>query len=234
MTEQILDRQTSQAADTPLETGPETAAPAKAEHRVRCIYSLVQQAGKFLAVARRGPHGEPHWELPAALTAEGEQEEATQARGLMECAGLNTGARTRIYEGPNSTVYAVAAVEPGVARKRLTCAWLTAEQIVANSARGALMTAVFGAFETAGVNQSNVISKTKDGRTLYSVVYDANDGPGTPLRRREPHYLHALNGEDAAKQFSEMIPHDRGLTVNVIGVAPAIGFFQEEDGSLRG
>jgi hypothetical protein len=219
----VLNRAAETAVDVPAspEERPKTAFTPRLTQSI-----AMQPDGKVLTVIRNGFR-----ELPGALTRPGEDLEACQARGLQECVGLGTAKRVRIYEGPNTVVYAIDPIVPALgARGSLIKAWLTWDQLIANTARPALMKVVFEALKRAEVVQSNVISKDKSGRILYAIQYDTfADGKWKP---HEAHFVHALNGEDALSQFRELIP--AGVKVNIIGAAPAIGFHQEEEGVLLG
>ncbi len=227
----ILNHQAQQAADTPA--APETAKPVA---RVRMVQAVIAQGDKVCAVRRRN-----FWELPGALTrsaGEGEEEAAEDclARAVDEClGGVKIVESFRLYEGPNTTVYAVGIATPSVPRKTaLMKAWLTPDELVTNSERPELMKVVFQAMGRAAVTLSNVISKLKDGRVLYAIMYDTFDGKKwTP---HDPHYVHAMTPEDAREQFVQTIPQELGgiKKINIVGVAPAIGFEEKEEGVLLG
>lgn len=221
----ILNRAAEQAADALADTAP--GAPPKTALRTHMVQSLVQQGGKILCV-RRGSAVGTFWEMPGALTrTTGDAEEdfeACQARGLMECVGLETSERVCIYQGPNTIVYAVGAREPAV-RKRvvLTAGWLSPDELRANTERPKLVDVILSALERAEVIQSNVISKLKDGRILYAIQYETSLD-GITWEPHEAHCVHALNAEDARAQFNELRAAAPRLRVQIVGVAPAIGF----------
>lgn len=219
----VVNKSVEQAADTSVngqaaangqEKGPEA-------FHVRAVLSLVRQGDKVLAIGRH-----QHWELPGALTRPGESLEDCQKRGLDECTGLGTAERFRLYEGPNTIVDVVGAIDPAVAVKRaLRRAWLTEAQLIANSERPALMRVVFGALKRAEIASSNVISKLADGRILYAIEYMT--WGGKDWEAHEAHYVHAMNAQDAREQFIGLIPV--GTRTKIIGVAPAIGFYAKDD-----
>lgn len=216
----VVNKAAEQAADALPEASP-------ALLRTHMVQSLVQQGGKILCVRRGSDHG-TFWELPGALTrTTGDAEEdfeGCQARGLLECVGLESSERVKIYEGPNTIVYAVGAREPSVAKRTvLARGWLTPDELLANTERRALMVVVLGAFERAAVVQSNVISKLKDGRILYAIQYETSTD-GIEWEPHEAHCVHAMNAEDARAQFNELRAVARHLRVQIVGIAPAIGF----------
>ena len=188
--------------------------------RTRAVMSLVRQDdAKILAVKVRDA-----WTLPGAVLKPGEDEEAGQKRGLRECVGALAGPAVKIYEGPNTLVY-VAACGRGFTQGKLPYAWLTEAQFLANTDRVPLFEKVFACSRTHQLAESCVISKLKDGRILFAIQYEVC------LRglweAREAHYVHAMNAEFARDQFVQLLmPSDP--PTRIIGVAPAIGFFQDQ------
>src|SRR5277367_581289 len=226
----IVNHASQQAADSPTEE-----LKAKPVARVRMVQAVIAQGDKVCAVRRRN-----FWELPGTLTrasGDGEEEdvEACLARGIEECLAVKVVESFKLYEGPNTSVFAVGVATPSVPRKTaLMKAWLTPDELVLNSERPELMKTVFAAAARATVTLSNVISKLKDGRVLYAIMYDTFDGKKwTP---HDPHYVHALSAEDAREQFVQTIPQELGgiQKINIVGVAPAIGFEEKEEGVLLG
>jgi hypothetical protein len=192
----------------------------------RMVMALVKQDdGCLLAV---WVHGQ--WTLPGALMLPTETQEQALSRGLRQCVGTTLGASTKIYEGPNTTVYAATVTTEG-GRGMLPWSWLSEEQFLSETPRRALFEKVLAAVATQELAKSSVISKLKDGRILYAVQYEIQRLlPG----EREPewllqkaHHVHAMDAEAARTQFLQGIgPSDP--PTRIVAVAPAIGFFEDQ------
>ena len=204
---------------------PDRPVGEQAVH-TRMVMALVQQEdGHLLAV---WVHGQ--WTLPGAVMLPTETQEQALARGLKQCVGTTLGAFAKVYEGPNTTVYAATVTTEG-GRGHLPWAWLTVEQFLSETPRRALFEKVLAALATRELAASPVISKLKDGRILYAVQYEVQRRlPG----EREPewllqkaHHVHAMDAGAARAQFLQGVgPHDP--PTRVVAVAPAIGFFEDQ------
>lgn len=227
-----------QVESTPAVSIDPNAAPIKHEAegviRTKAVMSLIRHDGGLLAVkvhSRRS--GGLVWTLPGAVTRPGESEEDCLERGLFECVGSRAGARVKVYEGPNTIVYCTS-ISGEVRGGKLISAWLTDAQFMANNEQEKLFLAVFAAARTHAMADSTVISKLQDGRVLFAIAHEvfipSLDGGQWELR--EPHHVHAMNAASAKLQFMQTIGPK--AIVRVIGVAPAIGWRENEDGSLEG
>jgi hypothetical protein len=210
------------------EGGSESTLPS-----ARMVMALVKQDdGHLLAV---WVHGQ--WTLPGAIMLPSETQEQALSRGLRQCVGTTLGHSAKIYEGPNTTVYAATVTTEG-GRGALPFAWLTEEQFLSETPRRALFEKVLAALAAQQLAQSSVISKLRDGRILYAVQYEVRKllpGEREPeWLLQEAHFVHAMDAEAARAQFLQGIgPSDP--PTRVVAVAPAIGFFEnQETGDLVG
>ena len=194
--------------------------------RARMVMALVKQEdGCLLAV---WVHGQ--WTLPGALMLPSETQEQALSRGLRQCVGTTLGAAVKIYEGPNTTVYAATVTTEG-GRGALPWGWLTEEQFLAETPRRALFEKALAALATRELAQSSVISKLKDGRILYAIQYEIQrllPGEREPEWLLQPaHTVHAMDAESARTQFLQGVgPTDP--PTRIVAVAPAIGFFEDQ------
>lgn len=191
----------------------------------RGVMTLVVEHGRILAI----PVG-PHWTLPGAVLRLGETDEDGQKRGLLECVGLHTCKVVKIYEGPNTTIFLATIDNTGLRYPgRCSHAWLTEAEFLKVSDRTAVFTRIFGALREATIAASKVVQSNTKGECLYAIQYETRT-KGGEWEPHDAHYLHALNAGDARVAFMGVVPPD--AVVRVVGVAPAIGFFRQNDGTL--
>lgn len=195
--------------------------------RTKAVMSLVRRGdGKILAVKVQNK-----WTLPGAVFKPGETEEDCQRRGLRTCVGTIPGPSVKIYEGPNSIVH-VATCSNEFRSATLAYAWMTEEQFLRNTLQPrALFERVFAASRTKDVADSKVISKLKDGRILFAIQYEVWNVHQKNWVIELAHYVHAMSADLARQQFNGLRTVN-DPPVRIIGVAPAIGFHQDEKGDL--
>ncbi len=215
------------AEGTPAEGAPAEGAPAE------------NGGGKILCIKANTPAG-PRWTLPYGILQGDEPEECALARGLTETLGAHLGACAKIYEGPNSLVYATQIGVEGtrvLGKKYPDCAWLTEAQLAGSSLQGAAFYAkVLTALKARQVGQSSVISKLADGRILYAIAHEVlvpDEEGKEQWEIRTPHHVHAMDAASAREQFLQTVG-PAGPPVRILGVAPAIGFFETKEGDLIG
>ena len=215
----------ARGAEDSTEGEPLTSSPSYMAG-ARMVMALVKQDdGCLLAVWVQG-----QWTLPGAVMLPSETQEQALSRGLRQCVGTTLGHCAKVYEGPNTTVYAATVTTEG-GRGALPFGWLTEEQFLSETPRAALFDKVFAALRTHKLAASSVISKLRDGRILYAVQYEIQV---TLAGEREPewllqkaHCVHAMDAESARTQFLQTVgPTDP--PTRVVAVAPAIGFFEDQ------